>query len=82
MQHVYARGAGNVLYHWWWDQNTQKVTWEDRGGQVYADPVAFAFADQHQYFAQSATGTLYHWWWTPQDDWHQNDWGGSVKYPS
>ena len=49
---------------------------------VYADPVAFAFADQHQYFAQSATNTLYHWWWTPQDSWHQNDWGGSVKYPS
>ena len=77
-----ARGPNNTLYHWWWDQGTGKVTWEDLGGQVYADPVAFAFADQHQYFAQSATGTLYHWWWTPQDGWHQNDWGGSVKYPA
>ncbi|WP_408954218.1 hypothetical protein [Kribbella solani] len=48
---------------------------------MYADPVAFAFADQHQYFAQSRTGTLFHWWWTPQDGWHRNDWGGSVKYP-
>ena len=77
-----ARGPNNALYHWWWDQGTGKVTWEDLGGEVYADPVAFAFADQHQYFAQSATGTLYHWWWTPQDGWHRSDWGGSVKYPS
>ncbi|MEU4198186.1 glycoside hydrolase domain-containing protein [Kribbella sp. NPDC026611] len=81
-QHVVARGPDNTLYHWWWDQGTGKVTWEDRGGQVYADPVAFAFADQHQYFAQSRTNTLFHWWWTPQDGWHQNDWGGSVKYPA
>ncbi|GAA2827419.1 hypothetical protein GCM10010522_51690 [Kribbella solani] len=80
-QHVVARGPGNTLYHWWWDQGTAKVTWEDLGGEVYADPVAFAFADQHQYFAQSRTGTLFHWWWTPQDGWHRNDWGGSVKYP-
>ncbi|WP_427890183.1 glycoside hydrolase domain-containing protein [Kribbella sp. GL6] len=81
-QHVVARGPGNTLYHWWWDQGTSKVTWEDLGGQVHADPVAFAFADQHQYFAQSGTGTLYHWWWTPQDGWHQNDWGGSVQVPA
>lgn len=80
-QHVVARGPSDTLYHWWWDQRTGKVTWEDLGGQAHSDPVAFAFADQHQFFAQSGTNTLYHWWWTPQDGWHRNDWGGSVKYP-
>ncbi|MEU4191552.1 glycoside hydrolase domain-containing protein [Kribbella sp. NPDC026611] len=80
-QHVVARGPGNRLYHWWWQEGGALV-FEDLAGQAYADPVAFAFEDQHQYFAQSATNTLYHWWWTPQDGWHQNDWGGSVRQPS
>ncbi|MDX6235225.1 MAG: hypothetical protein QOG10_40 [Kribbellaceae bacterium] len=81
MQHVYARGAGNSLYHWWWDQATGLVKFEDKGGEAYSDPVVFGYGDQQQIFAQSATNTLYHWWHTPQDGWHLNDWGGSVKYP-
>ncbi|MFI5731658.1 glycoside hydrolase domain-containing protein [Kribbella sp. NPDC051587] len=84
-QHVVARGPNNTLYHWWWDQGLGVVQWEDRGGEVYSDPVAFAYDNQHQYFAQSKTNTLAHWWWVPGDPnngWHYNDWGGSVKYPA
>ncbi|WP_405061006.1 discoidin domain-containing protein [Kribbella sp. NBC_01505] len=84
-QHVVARGPNNTLYHWWWDQGLGVVQWEDRGGEVYSDPVGFAYENQHQYFAQSKTNTLAHWWWVPGDPnngWHYNDWGGSVKYPT
>ncbi|WP_198676483.1 glycoside hydrolase domain-containing protein [Kribbella monticola] len=79
-QHVVARGPGNTLYHWWWDQATGLVKWEDKGGQAYSDPIAYVFQGQTQLFAESAKNTLYHWWWTPEDGWHQNDWGGSVDY--
>ncbi|WP_405064008.1 discoidin domain-containing protein [Kribbella sp. NBC_01505] len=79
-QHVVARGPNNTLYKWFWKQATNKVAFDDRGGQAYSDPVAYQFADQQQIFAQSANNTLYHWWWSPQEGWRQNDWGGSVGY--
>ncbi|MFF1820692.1 glycoside hydrolase domain-containing protein [Kribbella sp. NPDC058245] len=81
-QHVVARGPDNTLYHWWWDRGTAKVTFEDKGGEAYSDPIGFAFEDQLQFFAQSSKGTLSHWWWTAPEGWQRNDWGGSVRYPS
>ncbi|WP_405060050.1 discoidin domain-containing protein [Kribbella sp. NBC_01505] len=81
-QQVVARGPNNTLYKWFWKQATNKITFDDRGGQAYSDPVAFQYGDQQQIFAQSASNTLYHWWWTPSEGWLQNDWGGSVKHQS
>ncbi|MFF1817177.1 glycoside hydrolase domain-containing protein [Kribbella sp. NPDC058245] len=79
-QQVVARGPNNTLYKWFWKQSTNKLTFDDRGGQAYSDPIAFQINGQQQIFARSATNTLYHWWWTPTEGWQQNDWGGSVSY--
>jgi hypothetical protein len=76
-QHIFAKGDGGAMYHWFWDPSNgqvQRVEWGRQGFQ--GNPTGFEYHDQQHVFARSPNNTLAHWWWTPQGGVAYADWGG------
>jgi hypothetical protein len=75
-QHVFVRGTGGTLEHWWWDPSAG-ITHDTWGSGIAGDPTAELIDSQQHVWAQDAAGHAQHWYWDPttnaiaHDDWGQ-----------
>jgi len=60
---VFARGAGNALYHRWWD-GTSWQGWENLGGSLLSDPAAVSWGNGRiDVFVRGGDNALWHKYW-------------------